>query len=299
MAERRQREADSLRQLFHEQWQYVLSLPSTLSQKRRQQRLLKQQVDDTVELIVNGTDSKVRIISDYHEQLRQCARHQISYVNQLSAHLARVNKAGGSRFSQNQLLQAIFMNYTNFQEYLGNHFPLQEFIHQQHLQPDDRVYALLQVHKDQKTVFMPGLMDDKVVQEVRQTKISFGRRHLSNFAVTRPELFSQLKQELHNTIVQQLKLKLDPLLAERAGTEVIADINDPASYLGQLKLLMDQPEKIVYLQGQQMMTNRFGILADETHAIEAERSFSFKELFVETKDAYLLLPISVPVHRIT
>lgn len=293
MNDRRIKEAGSLRSLFSQQWFHIKGL---LQLKRRRLRN-NEKIAKRIEQIVDGTDGKVRIISDYNEQLALCAQAQIGHVNSIYQSLANITPLTEPNLDQSDFLQTVFYTMESMQNFLGKEKELADFIKENRLNLNDKVYALLKITKQQKTVFMPGLVNGKVINDVKQIQISFAQRYTCEYAKSESELLSNLKQYLHNSIVDQVKIELAPLLAHANGLASMLsaeDFKNPNTYLSALKSVMLAPEKTLYLEEHSLVTNRFGILS-LNDTIEKERTFTIKELTLNNHYPYLLVPVSIRI----
>lgn len=293
MNDRRIKEAGSLRSLFSQQWFHLRGL---IQLKRRQKRN-QVQIDKTIEEIVDGTDGKIRIVSDYQQQLIQCAQSQIDYVNSIYQQIDKITQLDEQSLKQSDLLQAIFYTSESMYEFIAKEQELADFIKENHLSVNDTVYGLMKITKQQKTVFMPGLVNGKVINDVKQTQVSFAQRHLGQLAKSDKEILSSIKQYLHDNIVNQVKIELAPMLAHANGMACILsseDFKNPNTYLSTLKSVMLTPDKILHYNESTLCTNRFGVLALNS-SIEKERQFTIQELTFTNKSPHLLLAVAIKV----
>lgn len=300
MSERRIPEAQSLRTLFSEQWRRLRALTTLNRRKRRQLEAVEQQIDDKVEAIIDGTDGKVRIISDYHKQLKACANNQIRYVEQVVNKLFISFENHQQEFAQNTLLQAIFYDVEKMFTAFKKDQRLNDFIKQSPILPSQPIYGLLNVYRDSKTVFLPAIVNDHVINDVRQTKITFQRHHFSALGADKTDILSAVKTQLHNTLVQQLKFQLSPNLAAAHNYECVLTADDfanPNLYLEKLKQLMLNPESYVQIKSQHFITNRFNIVFEDNN-VEQEREFGFDEIIVNKDLPYLMLPVKLNVQTL-
>lgn len=300
MSERRIPEAQSLRSLFTEQWRRLRALTTLNRRKRRHEEAVQQQIDDKVEAIIDGTDGKVRIISDYHKQLKQCANHQIQYVDKLVERLFVSFENHQQEFAHNNLLQAIFYDEEKMLRTFKKDQRLNDFKKQSPILSSEAIYGLLNVYRDAKTVFLPAMVNEHVINDVRQTKINFQRHYFSALGANKSDILSAVKAQLHNTLVQQLKFQLSPDLASANNYECVLtaqDFANPNLYLEKLKYLMLNPERVLQIKSQHFITNRFNIVFEDGN-VEQEREFGFDDIIVNKDLPFLMLPVKLNLHQL-
>ena len=80
-------EAESLRGFFQDQWDHLQQLIDRRQQNRMRERQEAGLLNHAVEILVTGTDGRLRAISHYQEQLRQSTRALLRYIEDMVAEL--------------------------------------------------------------------------------------------------------------------------------------------------------------------------------------------------------------------
>ncbi len=291
MSDRRNQSSSPIRDLFNEQIRNVMSL-RIRRQRRRTQEL---KLDESVELLIEHTDGKLRILSDYKKQLRDCVQTQIQFVNKQANRLFKPIEFTADNYQHNALLNAVFFDEDEIFEVLKNSKKLQKARQNKALRKGEALYVLMQIFPKQKTVFAPALVNGHVINDVKQSQFTFDKKSLLSFTQNEEAYKELLENHLHLQLVDNVKSQLVPAIAAARGRECLIpteQADNPNVYMAHLQALMQAPEKAMQLEAQCIRTNRFGIaIAD--NAQKAEREFRFKQIQIEGQDPYLLLPVII------
>jgi hypothetical protein len=125
-----------------------------------------------IERAVDGTDPRMRILPGYTKQLRDPVIHAIDHVMALVDKLPLPVMATKEGRDSCSALAAVFTSATRMAEIVESDSTLREYWNA-NTAVTEPVTALLVTQRSEKTGFGYALVEDKVVNDVQQTTVSF------------------------------------------------------------------------------------------------------------------------------
>ena len=253
----------------------------------------------TVERVVDGTDSKIRLINSYRKKLQEAVGNAMEYTDELIDQIPAAIEISSSTFASNPYVNAFFVNVSDLQTIFSHSSEVREFMEDLDHLDSPQCCALLCMKKTEKTVMGVELVGDTLKRDVRQTAVSFSDHRVYSPASSEAETRKGLKQCLFGGLVtnalehivqlrlasHQLKREKQMLLArlrhcERSDAtaelaEEIADIREqlrrveqelemtrpvtPRESLQQVKTVFGRPDEFVRFTKCSLRLDKMGI----------------------------------------
>ncbi len=128
-------------------------------------------IREAIERVVNGTDPRLRAVSQYQRKLRDSVVHSVDYVTRQIATLPPAIEVGQRYFATDPRLRALFISPDHLLEVLSFNPALQNYTQDNRSPPD--LYAVLRMERTEKTVLGVGLEGDLIRRDVSQTTVNF------------------------------------------------------------------------------------------------------------------------------
>ncbi len=130
-------------------------------------------IDETLERVVDGTDSRIRLVSGYKKKLQDAISSSLDYTEDLVERLPQAIEVSSSTFISNPYVNAFFVNVSDLQTVFSSSSEVREFMEDLSNVNVPECYALLCMHKAEKTVLGTELVGDMLKRDVRQTAVNF------------------------------------------------------------------------------------------------------------------------------
>jgi|GEM_PF-1612903 len=268
-ANRRVSEASALRRLFQEQWQQLRNRMRQHEALRRQERQASQELSTAVELMVTGTDGRMRAVSRYQKRLRHSTRCLLNYINESIHHLPPATVANRQAYYRDPFLPHLFGNYQEMEQLFRESQLLQPLLSASHSPNQQAVYALLACSEQKKTHFGCEMYGEMVVRDAIQTTLTFSNHHI--LAVARSEidvrrklktwLFEHVVAYLHDYMTRLHHDRLTP--SERSELPGRGEgIDDPRRYLEVLEWMLSLPLELLQIHSERLNLDRIGVIQD-------------------------------------
>lgn len=256
---RRSAEASGLRQLFQQQWDHILELIEQNRSEKEEARRQRKAELSAVETVVDGTNSRMRIVSSYREKLRYSTRILLNHVDSLVENLPDPIIISQDRFSQDPQLNASFVNKESIADIFSRSHELQEFlatVYNSHL---DQVYALLFMTRNEKSIQGIDMTGEVLTHGVQQTTISFSNHQVCSPCATEDEIKKALKKYLFDSIVSHVQYFMAHSTQRINGENHAIPLNNPEIYLQELVNILGSPDKLLRINKDVIRVNRMGI----------------------------------------
>ncbi|MBF0256865.1 MAG: hypothetical protein HQL47_10505 [Gammaproteobacteria bacterium] len=260
-------EASALRRFFQEQWD---SLQQLLEDYRQQQAAEERRVvavGAAVESIVEGTDRRLRVLSDYKDALRDSARELLEYIEEIVAALPPALPVSKRRLTTDPLLRRLIRSRDQIDELFLRNREIRAFFADPEHQQCDAVYALLFVLRYEKRVLGTEMRGDMLMREVPQTAVNFTGRELLAPRPSEEAARKALKQVLFDSVVahakRQILFKREALSEKerlQAQLHPEQNLNNPEVYLHLLRELLSSPRQLLQLHNAELQMNSLDIL---------------------------------------
>lgn len=265
-------EATGLRRLFQEQWDYLTQL---LDQFQVQQERTQQQraVElETLEAVVEGTNTRMRLVGNYKKRLRGSVRALLDYVKGLVERLPLPIDASPGRFNTDPQLNAFFVNKAHVTDVFGRSRELRKFFLAPQNNQLTRAHTILFIAKKEKNILGMGMVGDTIMRDVKQTTVSFTDHQVEAPCASEEEVKKALKRLLFDSFVSYVKYyfirnqvedaekshEADNRLEE--GSEASSpDLKNPEIYLRELIKLLENPQDLLKLEKNVIRVNKMGV----------------------------------------
>ena len=187
------------------------------SRQSRRTEILK-----TVERVVEGTDSRIRLVNNYDKKLQEAVSTSLEYTDDLIDQIPEAIEVSANTFVSDSHVNAFFVNVSDLQTVFSHSSEVRQFMEDFSNVDAPQCCALLCMRKSEKTVMGVELAGDMLKRDVRQTAVSFSDHRISSPSPSEAETRKGLKQCLFGGLVTnalehivQLRLASHKLEKER------------------------------------------------------------------------------------
>lgn len=180
-----------------------------------QGRYPKAKIDAAIERAVDGTDSRLRLLSGYHKRLLEpvvtALDHAVALVDDLPEPVA----ASREVYRDEPRLSAVFASSESMLERLGRDLVLRDFL----AGPGryaKQVTALLRAEKVEKHILGRDLVDGQMRRDVPQVAVNFAGHHIVAPSQSETETRCLLKQRAFDQVVTLALARIASAQVERA-----------------------------------------------------------------------------------
>jgi hypothetical protein len=168
----------------------------------------RQLIADTIELVVETVEPRVRLNPRYREKLEGCVRKTIAYLRSIGREALEPIPFARAAWNDDPRLNAFFATADDVPACLGRSRELRAFFENPSNQDVQEAYALLGMKKEERTVFGTDVQGDAVTQDVAQTAVSFSEHRLiapsTTLAATRLEIGKRIIQRLAQVALSRI-----------------------------------------------------------------------------------------------
>jgi len=161
----------------------------------------RQQIDETVERVVQTTNPKLRFASRYRARLDPAVAKSFAYVRELVATQPAIREASAAAWSGDPYLRAFFATADDLVLAFSRSPDLRAFFERNPAAPE--AFAVLGMEMTERKILGTAAEGDKTRSEVAQTAVSFGDHRVRMCGRTE----SELKAEIERRLVDQLVLE--------------------------------------------------------------------------------------------
>jgi len=155
---------------------------------------------DAVEDVVDGTDSKIRLVPGYKKKLQNIILSSLDFADDLVNQIPAAIEVSSSTFISNPHVNAFFTNVTDLQSIVCHSSEIQDYMEDIH-DNKTRCCALLCMHRTEKTVMGMELSDNVLRKDVRQIAVSFSDHRIYSPAPSETETRKGLRNCLFQGLV--------------------------------------------------------------------------------------------------
>ncbi len=208
----------------------------------RYERLDEQVIERAIEIIIDETDPRLRLVSGYRRKLRKPVIRSLVYVDKLVTRIPGPFEVSRKAYGGNPQINALFGSADDIDSLFASNRALRGYFRDT---PDcDRVFVPLAMYRQDKKVMGMTLDGDIVRRDVARTAVNFSGHRLGVCAASEAELRDKLKwRGIHNLAVTALEnitrlktstaklkeqralltMKLRDLQAQHRGLDVLAE----------------------------------------------------------------------------
>jgi len=265
---RRVSEASALRRLFQEQWQQLRGRMQQHEALRRQERQASQELNSAVELMVAGTDGRMRAVSRYQKRLRHSTRCLLNYINESIHHLPPATVANRQAYYSGSFLPHLFSGYQEMEQLFRESRLLKPLLLGASPHSNQQAaYALLAYSNQKKAHFGCEMHGEMVVRDALQTTLTFSNPRILAVATSETEVRQKLKTWLFEHVVAYLRDYMTRLHHDRLTPSERSElpgrgegIDDPRRYLEVLEWLLSLPLELLQIHSEWLNLDRIGVI---------------------------------------
>jgi len=274
---------------------------------------------NTLESVVDGTDSKIRLVPGYKKKLQGSIHYSLEFADDLVNQIPMAVEVSSSTFTSDPYVNAFFTNVTDLQSIFSHSSEVQDYMEGCH-DNNARCCALLCMHREEKTVMGMELSGNMMKKDVMQTAVSFSDHRVYSPAPSETETREGLKNCLFQGLVTnalerivQLRLASHQLQNRRQvlharlrrhrqqtgkvsqGTRTIEKTNlelkkieeemlhapllTPQILLQQVLEVFSKPDDFVQVRKLQLRLNKMGIKISDNSA-QADNKLNLTEVII-------------------
>ena len=155
---------------------------------------------NTLENVVDGTDSKIRLVPGYKKKLQGSIHYSLEFADDLVNQIPMAIEVSSSTFTSDPYVNAFFTNVTDLQSIFSHSSDVQAYMEDCHVHTV-RCCALLCMHREEKTVMGMELSGNMLKKDVMQTAVSFSDHRVYSPAPSETETREGLKNCLFQGLV--------------------------------------------------------------------------------------------------
>jgi len=156
---------------------------------------------NTVERVVEGTDSRIRLVNGYEKKLQEAVTRSLDYTDDLIDQIPGAIEISASTFVSDSHVNAFFVNVSDLQTVFSRSSEVREFMEDFSHIETPQCCALLCMRKSEKTVMGMELDGELLKRDVRQTAVSFSDHRIYSPSPSEAETRKGLKQCLFGGLV--------------------------------------------------------------------------------------------------
>ncbi len=283
--ERRIKEASALRNFFHDQLQYLTELLGTDEKEIPEDKAYEIPVGKAIDKMVQGTDARVRAVSNYKDSLRSGTRALLDHIDSIVEQISGAIKLSRNSFVYEHQVSSLLGSMKEVKRLCDESDEIKEYIKTVRSAEQESFFALLFLNYHEKVIFGDELRGDVIQREVKQTSVFFSGHRLLAPAANELEVRCELKHILFENVVEYLKLSLNRERQSEKSTPIdysyfsngLESLNNPSRYLNKLVHILDLPLELISLHEDTVCLNNMGIkipgaakAGDEIHLQELE-----------------------------
>lgn len=245
----------------------------------RYERLDEKDIERAIDIIVNETDPRLRMVRAYRRKLRKPVIRSLAYISNLVTRIPGPFDINRRAFGADPQINALFGSADDIEILFSRSKPVRQFFEDN--PGSDRVCLPLAMRRSEKKVFGASLSGDVIRKDVAQTAVNFSDHWLGICAASEAELRRMLIwRGIHNLAItaleniSNLQARTDALRKQHTLLK-IKHRNLQARNLG-----LDAP-------GETRADNAVDLQALDSRLAETERRLADASTTLETLDDYL------------
>lgn len=160
-----------------------------------------QWLDAAIETAVDGTDPRLRLLSDYQQRLRPAAETAIAHVRTLADTLGAPTELSHAAFSTDARVHLLFASADSIGETIARDANVRAFLAGQGAVPDGGFHAVLMARRSSRRMLGVSLRGDVLQNDVPQTVLSFSEHRLVAVSPSLEETLVLVKRGAYRQLV--------------------------------------------------------------------------------------------------
>jgi len=276
--ERRIVEASSVRAFFQEQWQYLTQLLGVDTEGYLPGVSDSQSLSEAVDMVVEGTDARVRAVNSYKKRLRSGIRILLEHIDGMVNQIPEPLKLSRHNFVYDPQVNAFFPSMDEIERLVFQSREISRYIASSHITNTGSFYVLLFMNYQEQEFFGNELQGEVVQRDVKQTQVVFSGHRFLAPSRSDLEVRQALKRVLFENVIEHLKLLLTQQRQAEAqqttsvavATSAMQSLNNPAEYLNTLVELLELPLDLVRLHERTVRLNKMGVKLSDSRGEDGD-----------------------------
>lgn len=174
-----------------------------------------------IEEVVDGTDTRIRLVPGYKKKLLGAVKASLEYVDQLVDQIPTAIELNSKVFVSNPYVNAFFATPRDLQSICYQSSELRDYLEGGDAFTTATCCVLLCMQKAEKTVLGMGLSNGQVRKDVMQTSVSFHDHRIYSPAASESNTRKELKCCIFQGLVTNALSHLSELREERRQLESV------------------------------------------------------------------------------
>jgi len=170
-------------------------------QEKEARQSRRTEILNTVERVVEGTDSRIRLVNSYDKKLQGAVSSSLEYTDDLIDQIPEAIEVSANTFVSDAHVNAFFVNVSDLQTVFSHSSEVRQFMEDFSNFDTPQCCALLCMRKSEKTVMGVELAGELLKRDVRQTAVSFSDHRIYSPTPSEAETRKGLKQCLFGGLV--------------------------------------------------------------------------------------------------
>lgn len=181
-----------------------------------EERIPESLIERAIEHAVDGTDSRLRLLSGYRRHLREPVIHAIDQVIRLVDEVPAAVAVGRNQFTSEPTISAFYASATDMLDHFGRDRSLAKYLASDEGRDAERITALLLAKRGEHTVFGIELKGELLRREVPQIAVGFSQHNVVDPRTSEEAARHQLKRRAFDHLLYLALTRIGELKLERA-----------------------------------------------------------------------------------
>jgi hypothetical protein len=155
---------------------------------------------NTIESVVDGTDSQIRLVRGYRKKLRDIIQSSLEFSDDIVNRIPNPLEVSSNSFVSDPYVNAFFTNVADLQSVFSHSSEIQDYMAEPH-EDSAGCCALLCMRRTEKTVMGMELSGDRLNRDVLQVAVNFSDHRVYSPAPSEPKARQGLKHCLFQGLV--------------------------------------------------------------------------------------------------
>lgn len=176
---------------------------------------LDQGLRQAIERGVAIADPLIKAVPRYEQKLAATARQALAYCHRLAAEIPGPVDINSRVFGESPLVHAFFSGTEQLREMLGKSQAVRDFLERPGSAQAEQFFGLLGMRRHERTVMGPGLIGDRIREEVPQTLLYFADHTLLELSPELETTRQRVGDLAFDSLAKSFALRLQRLREER------------------------------------------------------------------------------------
>jgi len=176
-------------------------------------------IDWAIEKLVDGTDTRLRVVSGYKRKLRDCVERSVSFVDEAVDGLPPPLAVAPRAFTTSHEIRTWFGTIQALHEAFGLSVPVQQFVARTGSSALTNFFAGMRTSIEEKTVLVSEMQGKMIRRDVSRTSFAFTNHSIVAPAATEEALRLEVKERAYMNLVEQSLSRLVSIKRKRSDLE--------------------------------------------------------------------------------